>query len=435
MFEKELGMRVVHIASKTAGTAVAATLAVLAICFAQTASASSANSPRSAQLSAIAESIQVRIQGISDLSGTYRLNEDETISIPGVGRISIAAMTASDLEKALASRILGATGRAAPVSVEVSTYRQVFVAGYVDKPGSFQWQRGMTVVKAVSMSGGVYRPPAALPQSELARDGALEIARLELAQALVDRARLQAELDDRDLIETPERLIGVIGANRSNDLIQSEQAVLANRRNALKLRLKNIDDLKTAVTAEIDRLQILAKTMKSRVDKYGPLLTEMRKSYKRGRLSNQRLFQVETQIANLEEKLASTNVQIVKAETTRQGLDSKRDELTGDRREKIIEALSKLATTIKTAQIRYDVARERLNARAAGPATSETTERATELTYEIVRQTSQGESRTDADRFDLLLPGDTLIVRQQNESRNRSVPTKTARGLAGRATR
>ena len=278
-------------------------------------------------------------------------------------------------------------------------------------------------------------PPGSLPQSERARDGALEIARLELAQALVDRARLDAELADRDLIETPERLIGVIGANRANDLIQSEQALLANRRNALKLRLKNIDDQKASIAAEIDRLQILSRKMKSRVDTYAPLLKEMRRSYERGRLSNQRLFQVETQIADLEEKLASTNVQIVKAETSRQGLDSKRDELTGDRREKIIEALSKLATTIKTAQIRYDVARERLSANATGPATSDTTERAAELTYEIVRQTSQGETRIDADRFDLLLPGDTLIVRQMNETRNRGVPTQTARGLAGRATR
>lgn len=391
--------------------------------------------PRFASLTAIADSIHVRFQGINDLTGTYRLNEDETISIPGVGRISITSMTASDLEKALASRILGATGRTAPVSVEVSTYRHVFVAGYVDKPGSFQWQRGITVVKALTMSGGVYRPPARGPQSELARDGALEIARLELAQALVDRARLQAELDDHEFIATPERLIGVIGSNRANDLIRAEQTVLANRRQALKMRLKNLDDQKASIAAEVDRLQVLSKTMKARIAKYAQLLEQMRSSYGRGRLSNQRLFQVETQFADLEEKLASTNVQIVKAETSRQVLDSKRAELTGDRQEKIIEALAKLSTTIKTAQIRYDVARERMLGKGATTASESSADRSPQLDFQIVRRTGQGEVRIDADRFDTLMPGDTLIVSPITEDRQRGNSTRTARDLAGRATR
>lgn len=432
-----------HIVPKTAAALAALSVAVITLPPSEIAAAGNVarsepttlSDPRSATLTAIADSIQVRFQGINDLTGTYRLNEDETISIPGVGRISIAGMTASDLEKTLASRILGATGRAAPVSVEVSTYRHVFVAGYVDKPGSFQWQRGMTVVKAVSMSGGVYRPPATGPQSELARDGALEIARLELAQALVDRARLEAELNDKDLIETPERLIGVIGANRANDLIRAEQAVLANRRQALNTRLKNLDDQKASITAEIDRLHVLSKTMKSRIAKYTQLLDKMRTSYQRGRLSNQRLFQVETQVADLEEKLASTNVQIVKAETSRQVLDSKRAELTSDRQEKIIEALAKLSTTIKTAQIRYDVARERLTGASAKTTGEAAADRAPQLVFQIVRQTGQGEMRIDADRFDTLMPGDTLIVSPTTEGRGLEVPTKTARGLAGRATR
>lgn len=91
---------------------------------------------RGAPLSAIADSIHVRFQGFKDLNGIYRLNEDETVSIPGVGRLSIVGLTASDLEKALAKHIMGSTGRLAPVSVEVSSYRHVFVDGIVSRPGS-----------------------------------------------------------------------------------------------------------------------------------------------------------------------------------------------------------------------------------------------------------------------------------------------------------
>lgn len=390
--------------------------------------------PRFASLTAIADSIQVRFQGINDLTGTYRLNEDETISIPGVGRISITGMTAADLEKALASRILGATGRASAVSVEVTSYRHVFVAGYVERPGSFQWKRGMNVVKAISLSGGIYRERDSATPSELTRDGALEIARLELAQALVDRARLTAELNDRDMIETPERLIGVIGARQTNELVEAEQVVLANRRAVRDTRLKNLEDQKAAVAAEIERFKQLAKSLSGRITKYGRLLDKMRGSYDRGRVSNQRLFKVEAELANLEEKLASTNVQIVKAETSRQILESKRLEITVERRESIIEALTQLSTKIKTEQIRYDVARERSARSMRSLQSVDTSEQAPELTYQIVRQSSQGELRMSANHFDLLMPGDTLIVAPVGEANGSLKGTKTARGVAGNAT-
>jgi protein involved in polysaccharide export with SLBB domain len=391
--------------------------------------------PRFATLTAIADSIQVRFQGINDLTGTYRLNEDETISIPGVGRISIAGMTASDLEKALASRILGATGRASPVSVEVTSYRHVFVGGYVERPGSFQWKRGMNVVKAISLSGGIYREPESSSQSELTRDGALEIARLELAQALVDRARLTAELNDRKMIETPERLIGVIGARQTNELVEAEQTVLTNRRAARDTRLKNLEDQKAAVGAEIEKFRQLATSLQARITKYGQLLEKMRASYRRGRLSNQRLFEVEAELANLEEKRASTNVQIVKAETSRQILESKQLEMTVERREKIIESLTQLATKIKTEQIRYDVARERSARSMRTLQSADTSGQPPELTYQIVRQSGEGELRMAANHFDLLMPGDTLLVTPVDAEHGSLNRTKTARGAAGNATR
>lgn len=376
-----------------------------------------AQSPGSAPLSQIADSIHVRFQGFKEINGTYRLNEDETVSIPGVGRISIAGLTAQQLEAALVKRILGSTGREAPVSVEVSTYRHVFVDGVVDKPGSFQWQRGMTVIKAVSMTGGIYRPKTGggswATTSPVAQRGQLDIARLSLAQAIVRQARISAELNDKELIRLPERLIGIYGANRANELITAEQRILDNRRSVVKARLATLDAQHTSVNAEVDRLQILAKGMSDRTRNYAKLLSKLRQTHRAGGISNQRLFDVENRLGDLEEKLASTNVQLVRARSEKQLIDSKRSELTDSRRERMIEEEIKAKNDIGMYQIKYDVALDAIRSTAGGVAVGPgQVSDASQLVYEIIRRSKDGEQRISAERLDLLLPGDTLVVSQ-----------------------
>lgn len=369
--------------------------------------------PQHALLSDLADSINVRFQGFKEINGTYRLNEDETISIPGVGRISIAGMTAKDFEDALVKHILISTGREAPVSVEVSTYRHVFVDGIVDKPGSFQWQRGLTVIKAVSMTGGVYRPNSnrLSAESPIAQRGRLDIARLMLAQALVRHARLTAELEDQPLLPLPERLIGIYGANRANELITGEQTILDNRRALVKARLQTFDSQQQSIQAEVERLEELANGMRDRTKNYAGLLAKLRQTHRQGGISNQRLFEVENRLGDLEEKLASTNVQLVRARSALQQVASKRSELTESRREKMIEEETKTKTDIGTLQIQYDVALDSISSQAGGATVSiDDTDASPEFSYEIIRRSRGREQRIAAAPLDLLMPGDTLIV-------------------------
>lgn len=369
--------------------------------------------PAGSPLSQIADAIHVRFQGYKDLNGAYRLNEDETVSIPGVGRISIAGMTASHLERALAKRIMGSTGRHVSVSVEVSTYRHVFVDGVVDKPGSFQWQRGMTVVKAVSMTGGIYRPrvQAGRYSSPVAQRGRLDIARLKLAQALVRQARLTAELQNRKLLKSPERLIGIFGRNRAYELIENEQTILDNRRATAKARLRALEAQQNAISSEVLRLKSLAKGMASRTKSYSRLLVKLRRTHRSGGISNRRLFEVEARLGDLEEKLASTNVQLVRARSSQQLLESKRAELVDTRRERLVEDDIKTRAAIGAHQIEYDVALDMVGASGGANATAKNKiVRKRQPVYEIIRRTPKGEQRMAAKPLDLLLPGDTLVV-------------------------
>ena len=380
---------------------------------AQQTSVAAINSPAHSPLSMIADALHVRFQGYKDINGTYRLNEDETISIPGVGRISIAGMTASDLEQALAKHIMGSTGRMVPVSVEVETYRHVFVDGVVDKPGSFQWQRGLTVIKAISMTGGIYRPQSKSGRltSPVAQRGQLDIARLKLAQALVRQSRVAAELQNTKSIKVPERLIGILGRERANELVETEQSILDNRRTSQKARLDALTAQKDAIESQVERLETLIKGMAARTRNHAGLLTKLRQTYRAGAISNRRLFEVEARLGDLEEKLASTNVQLVRAKSSQQLLESKRSELIDTYREQLIEQDIKSQAEIRTFQIEFDTAFELLRTSGSGPAiTTASNPAQKQPNFEIIRRTAKGEQRIGAKPLDTLLPGDTLVV-------------------------
>ncbi len=103
------------------------------------------------------ERAAIRFHAYPELSGEYRLNADNTLSIPVVGRIKVEGQTAACLERLLAKRASEIAKRDVFVTVEAVAYQPVFVAGAVMKPGAVQWSPGMTVLQALVLAGGRYR--------------------------------------------------------------------------------------------------------------------------------------------------------------------------------------------------------------------------------------------------------------------------------------
>ena len=101
--------------------------------------------------------------GDEHLTGQFRVNDRGNIAIPLLGAVKADGFTTSELEDSIAQRLSDKKLLLDPsVSVEVLTYRPVFVLGEVAKPGEFPYQPGMTVLTAVSLAGGyTYRAETA----------------------------------------------------------------------------------------------------------------------------------------------------------------------------------------------------------------------------------------------------------------------------------
>ena len=93
--------------------------------------------------------------GDEHLTGQFRVNDRGNIAIPLLGAVKADGLTTSQLEASIADHLREKKLLLDPsVSVEVVSYRPVFVLGEVSKPGQFPYQPGMTVLTSVSLAGG-----------------------------------------------------------------------------------------------------------------------------------------------------------------------------------------------------------------------------------------------------------------------------------------
>ncbi len=101
------------------------------------------------------DQIRVITFGSDPLSGTFHVDDQGAVAIPLIGSIDAGGETpaafAAKLSETLRSRKFL---RDPSVSVEVLTYRPIFVLGEVTRPGEYAYSPGMTMLTAVAVAGG-----------------------------------------------------------------------------------------------------------------------------------------------------------------------------------------------------------------------------------------------------------------------------------------
>jgi polysaccharide export outer membrane protein len=99
--------------------------------------------------------VRIITYGEDPLTGEFRVNDQGGIALPLAGTIRAAGRTPHELENAVAAALTkGDMLKKPSVSVEVATYRPIYVLGEVNKPGQYPYQPGMTVVSAAAVAGG-----------------------------------------------------------------------------------------------------------------------------------------------------------------------------------------------------------------------------------------------------------------------------------------
>ena len=363
-----------------------------------------------------AERIALKFQGYSELTGEYRVSADGTISIPVIGRVSIANLNSAALEQGLAHRVARLTGRETFVTVEVVEFRNVFVSGFVSRPGAYPWRPGQTVLHALANAGGTFRtgsePGASFDEDQI-------VARLQKAIAhkvrmLAALARLDAERAELTTVEIPQRLIELVGKSRASAAIRAEEpslvsrmAALAAKRVALARAIEMSGRELTGLKAQAGRLetQLAARRIQKR---------KIDELQEKGIVRAERSMDEFARVADLEDRSTNIAVSIAKIEATIAGLERDRVNLEFERQAELETEVNRIGHEI--AQLDIDIESERLRFRKltgaeppSGFAIIDAPKKAV-ITFNIVRRTSTGPTNMKAEQLTELRPDDILVV-------------------------
>lgn len=99
--------------------------------------------------------LRITVFGQTQLSTNYFVNPQGMIAVPLLGDVPASNRTSAELGDEIAADLRRRRLVVDPsVSVDIITYRPIYVLGEVTKPGAYPYQPGLTTLSAVALAGG-----------------------------------------------------------------------------------------------------------------------------------------------------------------------------------------------------------------------------------------------------------------------------------------
>ncbi len=152
--------------------------------------------------------IEVRVYGEPELSGVYQLGRLGDVTFPLCQRVVLGGLSANGAADKLRECLSGGFMRDPQVSVLVKEYnsKKVFVFGEVQKPGTFIYEDGMSIVQAITVAGGFTKTAARNSTSVTRRVAGQEVkVRVTVEDIALGKAP-NFTLEPGDIVYVPESL-------------------------------------------------------------------------------------------------------------------------------------------------------------------------------------------------------------------------------------
>jgi polysaccharide export outer membrane protein len=151
---------------------------------------------------------EVRVFQEPELSGVYQVGPQGDVIFPLCKRVAVAGLDANAAAEAIRACLAKGFMRDPQVSVLVKEYnsKKVFVFGEVQKPGTFPFEDGMSVVQAVTIAGGFTKTAAQNSTSVTRRVGGTETKIKVNVQDIALGKAPNFTLEPGDIVYVPESL-------------------------------------------------------------------------------------------------------------------------------------------------------------------------------------------------------------------------------------
>jgi protein involved in polysaccharide export with SLBB domain len=366
----------------------------------------------------VSDRVKIKVQEWPDLGGEYAVTSEGFVSLPLIGNIDAVGLRLTDLAREISDRIQRRSEgvERALTAVEIAQYRPFSIMGDVQRPGQYPYRPGLTVVEAISIAGGYYRPELGLIR--LGRDVAVASGEIRTESAKLNRliareARLSATLDGREDIPLPPEL-----AKQKNDpeisaIVKNEQSAFALETATRRREQAALDDIKSLYQNEIGSLRGNVQALKQEQDSIGTQLNKMRSMAANGLALAPTMFALERSFAQVASQQMATETAIVRAEESITLAEQHAFQAQQERHRIATKDLEKTRDEVADARAKIVTATQLLHeAQTSAPAelrqrSSQNDERSS---FIILRRDGQAMREVVADETTLVAPDDIVKI-------------------------
>ncbi|WP_198021621.1 polysaccharide biosynthesis/export family protein [Mesorhizobium sp. WSM3224] len=346
------------------------------------------------------------------LSGDFLVSNQGTIGLPVVGSLDVGGRTNTEVAAQISAALHDKMGLISPpeVSVEIAQYPSIYVVGAVTTPGAYQFRPDLTVLQAVALAGGRYRPPLEKAgQGGISLLGELTTIRTKKLRLLGRIARLQAELSGDAEIRFPAELTSNDAGDVAGQVMALERSLFTARASEKTRQVEKLSDLRNMYTNELNMLASKSKDSGEEIAQTETEVAKITKLVEQGIVTSSRWAELRRVLGQMRAEHAQGDIEAMRA---RQGLsETTRQEFSiSDQRQ------TEAATQLRDAQSELTEARTReYTIRQLLLADSTVVPGApsdgnSDLKLVIVRQDRQGPKELSASETTPLAPGDVVKV-------------------------
>jgi protein involved in polysaccharide export with SLBB domain len=353
------------------------------------------------------------------LNADYVIGSTGQLALPLIGEMPVAGLTTSELASLISERLRDRMRLAAApdATIEVVEYRPFYLLGQVEKPGPYQFQPGMTVLRAISIGGGLSRnrdtAMMRLQREGIVARGELDVLMTEFDAYVVKAARLEAELGGKDEIAFPPTLTERKAEPNITRLLQQETLIFEARQQGIATQMNALRQLRVYLEEEAKSLKSQRQVHDSQQKLVRDELEKVRGLASKGLTTGTRQLELERLAGQLEgdglrldgslsrtrQDISRTDISILELENKRKG------DITVDLQEtkKLIEQIQTKRNT--AAKLVYEA-----EVIAPGLLMQEEAGERAQMVYKIVRTIQDKPIELAAEENTGILPGDTIKV-------------------------
>jgi len=241
------------------------------------------------------------------LTGDFVVSSAGNLSLPIIGNVPVAGKTLEQISETIGQRLQSEVGlqKRPSASVEISSYRPLFVTGLVASPGKYNYSPGLTVIQALSMAGGIGSTDASmisLQRDALSSRGQVRELEAERLGLVARQARVEAVLNGASSVVFPQELTSRGNEPRFSKMMAEEQSLFETRERSMMTEIDALNRAKVLANNQIDALKEKAASLAKQIDLAAKDLTSVKKLVSQGLTVSARQLGANQNVADLESR-------------------------------------------------------------------------------------------------------------------------------------